>query len=94
MCGNGYISTQYVGHSSHVTNVRWTNAPHPDSHLITVGGNDRCVFQWECFGETDDAQAPVVEAKVDVDSEDERLLAVRFFNMLFFGSYYVGYLCA
>lgn len=31
------------GHSSHVTNVRWTL----DEKLISVGGNDKCVFVWE-----------------------------------------------
>lgn len=30
------------GHSSHVTNVRWTI----DNHLVSVGGNDKCVFVW------------------------------------------------
>jgi hypothetical protein len=27
-----------------VTNVRWTLG---DEYLISVGGNDRCVFQWK-----------------------------------------------
>jgi microtubule-associated protein-like 6 len=36
--------TCYRGHSSHVTKVRWLA---DDTHLITVGGNDRCVFQWK-----------------------------------------------
>lgn len=31
------------GHSSHVTNVRWTL----DEKLVSVGGNDKCVFVWE-----------------------------------------------
>mmetsp|Transcript_15033 Transcript_15033/g.25736 ORF Transcript_15033/g.25736 Transcript_15033/m.25736 type:complete len:637 (+) Transcript_15033:128-2038(+) len=35
---------QYIGHSSHVTNVRWT---HEDSLLISDGGNDWSIFQWK-----------------------------------------------
>ncbi len=35
---------QYSGHSSHVTNVRWTIG----EHLVTTGGNDNCVFVWHC----------------------------------------------
>ena len=34
---------EYLGHSSHVTNVRWTCC---DECLISLGGNDKCVFQW------------------------------------------------
>jgi len=33
----------YSGHSSHVTNVRWT----PSEDLISVGGNDKCIFVWK-----------------------------------------------
>lgn len=33
----------YSGHSSHVTNVRWTVA---DECLLSCGGNDKCLFQW------------------------------------------------
>ena len=39
----GCGSDAYYGHSSHVTNCRWTN---DDSHVITTGGTDRAVFQW------------------------------------------------
>ena len=31
------------GHSSHVTNVRFLDN---DNYFISVGGNDKCVFQW------------------------------------------------
>jgi microtubule-associated protein-like 6 len=37
-------STSYFGHSSHVMNVRWSRG---DQYLISVGGNDKCVFQWK-----------------------------------------------
>ncbi|CAM9595312.1 unnamed protein product [Chrysoparadoxa australica] len=32
-----------AGHSSHVTNVRFT---HDQERIITTGGNDKCVFVW------------------------------------------------
>ena len=32
------------GHSSHVTNVRWTA---DDKHIISTGGEDNCVFIWK-----------------------------------------------
>jgi len=35
---------RFVGHSSHVTNVRFTR---DDSYLISTGGNDLGVFQWK-----------------------------------------------
>ena len=38
----GYKS--YGGHSSHITKIRFT--PN-DQYLISVGGNDKCVFVWE-----------------------------------------------
>lgn len=56
---------EYVGHSSHVTNCRFTDGDH---YVITCGGNDRCVIQWRVDGEAEDAAD---EAKVVVDSDDE-----------------------
>ena len=36
----------YGGHSSHVTNVAFS----PDDRwLVSTGGEDRAVFQWECM---------------------------------------------
>jgi microtubule-associated protein-like 6 len=35
-------SNMYSGHSSHVTNVRWTIA----NTLVSIGGNDKCLFVW------------------------------------------------
>ncbi|KAF1333572.1 Microtubule-associated protein, partial [Globisporangium splendens] len=37
-------SVELRGHASHVTNVRWS--PH-DLYIVSVGGNDRCVFAWK-----------------------------------------------
>merc|ERR1711916_91652 len=38
---------EYVGHSAHVTNVRFV---YDDSYLITTGGNDASVLVWKCTG--------------------------------------------
>jgi len=43
------IASVSMGHSSHVTNVRFTAG---DRHLISVGGNDKSVFQWRVYGDT------------------------------------------
>ena len=36
------------GHASHVTNVRWNSN---SKWVVSTGGNDRCVFQWELIKE-------------------------------------------
>lgn len=36
-------SVELRGHSSHVTNVRWS---YNDGFIVSAGGNDRCVFLW------------------------------------------------
>lgn len=41
----GMQSLVYGGHSSHVTNVRWSLG---DECLLSTGGNDRSVLQWRC----------------------------------------------
>lgn len=53
----GSQANTYIGHSSHVTSVRWINqfssrdkkAP-TDDYLISTGGEDKCVFQWRNSG--------------------------------------------
>ncbi len=40
----GAQSRAFDGHSSHVTNVRFMPS---ETYVLTVGGNDRCVFQWQ-----------------------------------------------
>ena len=57
---------QYRGHSSHVTNVRWLVE---DSHLVSVGGNDKCVMQWRA--DWPDPDEGVRDATVDLDTDDE-----------------------
>ena len=64
--GAGY--NEYVGHSSHVTNARWSS---DDEYVVTVGGNDRCIFQWKAnIAELDDAMR-AGESGVDSDLELE-----------------------
>jgi len=36
----------YYGHSSNITNLKFTT---DNSHLISIGGDDLCVFVWECI---------------------------------------------
>lgn len=39
--GSSYL--KFIGHSSHVTNVKFTS---DDSHVISTGGHDKSIFQW------------------------------------------------
>ena len=39
---------KYVGHSAHVTNVRWS---HDFQWILTTGGADHSVFQWRFLPE-------------------------------------------
>jgi WD40 repeat protein len=49
------------GHASHVTNVRW-NAN--SKWVVSTGGNDRCVFQWQLIKEEE-----LDESKHEFDGE-------------------------
>ncbi|KAL5463172.1 hypothetical protein EMCRGX_G032049 [Ephydatia muelleri] len=67
---------KYVGHSAHVTNVRFSADKH---HLITLGGGDHAIFQWRFIpdgqeaqggaGEEESETAVVGGATVESDSE-------------------------
>ena len=37
-------SKSYTGHSAHVTKVKFT---HDDSYIVSIGGDDKCVFIWK-----------------------------------------------
>jgi WD40 repeat protein len=39
----GERSLSFSGHSSHVMNIRWSIG---DEYLLSVGGADKCIFQW------------------------------------------------
>lgn len=61
----GSQHVKYSGHSSHVTCVRWLSEKCivsnskgmklTDDYLISVGGDDKCVFQWKVVGSEDGA---------------------------------------
>jgi len=45
----GSSFNSFIGHSSHVTNVRFMAR---DRYLISIGGNDKSVFQWRVRKDT------------------------------------------
>ena len=45
-CLEGALPRMYSGHHSHVMCVRWVTRD--DKKLISCGGNDGCVFLWNC----------------------------------------------
>lgn len=56
---------KYVGHSSHVTNVRFTST---NNYLISTGGNDKAIFQWKFIKDKDDDNE---DKEVESDKENE-----------------------
>ena len=56
LCVVGAKFKKYVGHSAHVTNVRFT---HDQSHVISVGGADHAVFQWQFVAPGDEVGVAV-----------------------------------
>lgn len=68
---------EHRGHSSHVTNVRWSAG---DAYVVSVGGNDRCVMEWKVVRDLDGAagdtillekNAPLIRGdKIDTSDDD------------------------
>ncbi|GMI41609.1 hypothetical protein TrCOL_g10410, partial [Triparma columacea] len=67
---------EYSGHSSHVSNATWSLY---DEYLVTLGGGDKCVFQWKHLVEEVDGGGKFAlqgdeamdEALVESDEKEE-----------------------
>jgi microtubule-associated protein-like 6 len=58
---------EYVGHSSHVTRVRFT---YDDSYLISIGGLDKSIIIWKTtFGAEGGKQADKKKAAEDLQKD-------------------------
>lgn len=61
-------SVELRGHSSHVTNVRWSV---DDAFVVSVGGNDRCVFVWK----HDKQQISTIGNSIEISDENDGVKA-------------------
>ncbi|GLE07932.1 hypothetical protein PINS_up018761 [Pythium insidiosum] len=62
-------AVEHRGHASHVTNVRWTRG---DSHVVSVGGNDRAVMEWRLVSDGDSMGTTTAdEIKEEIEISDE-----------------------
>ena len=59
---------KYVGHSSHVTNVRFSK---DHSRILSTGGADHAIFQWRFFPE-DSVGATTTTARSENESENAK----------------------
>jgi microtubule-associated protein-like 6 len=66
---------EHSGHSSHVTNVRWTAG---DEYLISLGGNDKSIFQWKHSmismgsGQSKQGSSQEQELKEEIENDEYR----------------------
>lgn len=72
-CYQGAECLSFAGHSSHVTNIRFS---YDDRYVISAGGADLCLFQWKHFEvrgqEDEDAYDSDVEAEVEASAVPKR----------------------
>ena len=68
------LNNEFIGHSSHVTNVRFSDK---EDFLISTGGNDKSIIQWEYLGSGRADQEEVeVEGELNEDGFVESDLSV------------------
>ncbi|KAI8515156.1 Echinoderm microtubule-associated protein-like 5 [Branchiostoma belcheri] len=67
--GKHAICKKYVGHSSHVANVRWT---YDDTYLVSAGGMDTSIMVWQRKSSQprDDGHYDSEDSDVDTDDEE------------------------
>lgn len=65
VCVEKQGSKSYTGHSAHVTKVKFT---HDDSYIVSIGGDDKCIFVWktEIPAEAEIEEPLVEEVSVEV----------------------------
>jgi microtubule-associated protein-like 6 len=62
-CGDKH----YTGHAQHVMSTRFT---FDDSHVLSTGGGDKCIFQWAChYEDSDDVEEDLGDASAVVVDE-------------------------
>ena len=59
---------RYVGHSAHVTNVRFSNS---GSYLVSLGGNDTSILIWKVLLPTSDIDSMPIRNEIQFSTEDE-----------------------
>ena len=58
---------KYIGHSSHVTCVRFANS---NKHVISTGGNDKSIFQWKYEVDKEAAEEEEQNEQIDVENNN------------------------
>lgn len=64
---------EHRGHSSHVTNVRWSAG---DAYVVSVGGNDRCVMEWRVVRDSNESGATDAALEHDVFASSSKSSSV------------------
>jgi len=67
----------YVGHSSHVVNVRFANG---GRNVISVGGHDRAIFQWRVDAEVGNSLGTTTRPPLNRSTESFRASSVSMSN--------------
>ena len=64
------LSHVYKGHSANVSKVRFANG---DAHCISIGSDDRCIFQWSHIEDDNEEEADMVDEEESVNFAMELL---------------------